>query len=111
MKTAPFDESIDLTRRRLLLGLTATPFFFNSAWASTTNTPDVVIIGAGAVGLGAAKTLLAKGISFLLIEAQSRIGGRAYTDHHTFGVPYDMGCHWLNYGRINPWIDYGNIRQ
>ena len=43
----------------------------------------------------------------MLIEAQNRIGGRAYTDHHTFGVPYDMGCHWLNYGNLNPWIDYG----
>jgi len=100
-------DRVDLTRRRLLLGLAAAPFFINSAWASAPNNPDVVIIGAGAAGLGAAKTLSDLGISFLLIEAQSRIGGRAYTDLHTFGVPYDMGCHWLNYGRINPWVDYG----
>ena len=65
----------------------------------------MVIIGDGAGGMGAAKTLSDLGISFLLIEAQSRIGGRAYTDHYLFGVPYDMGCHWLNYGRINPWIE------
>jgi len=100
-------DSVDLTRRRLLLGLAAAPFFINSVWASVPKNPDLVIIGAGAAGLGAAKTLSDLGISFLLIEAQSRIGGRAYVDHHTFGVPYDMGCHWLNYGRINPWIDYG----
>ncbi len=99
---------VDLTRRRLLLGMAAVPFLIHSAsWASTSKNPDVVIIGAGAAGLGAAKTLADMGISFVLIEAQSRIGGRAYVDQHTFGVPYDMGCHWLNYGRINPWIDYG----
>jgi monoamine oxidase len=107
MKNPSGDNSVDLNRRRLLFGLAATPFFLNSAWAATPANPDVVIIGAGAAGLGAAKTLSDKGISFVLIEAQSRIGGRAYTDHHTFGVPYDMGCHWLNYGKLNPWIAYG----
>ncbi len=99
---------VDVTRRRLLLGMAAAPFFIHpSSWASTPSNPDVIIIGAGAAGLGAAKTLTDLGISFIMIEAQSRIGGRAYTDHHTFGVPYDMGCHWLNYGRVNPWFDYG----
>jgi hypothetical protein len=104
------NDTVDLTRRRLLLGLAAAPFIINSARAAAPKSPDVVIIGAGAAGLGAAKTLSDLGISFLLIEAQSRIGGRAYTDHYTFGVPYDMGCHWLNYGRINPWIEYGKTK-
>jgi len=111
-KTTVSEKAGGLTRRRLLQGLAAAPLFFQSipwskAWASTPSNPDVVIIGAGAAGLGAAKTLTEKGISFVLIEAQSRIGGRAYVDEHTFGVPYDMGCHWLNYGQINPWIAYG----
>ena len=101
------NTTVDLIRRRLLLGLAAAPFAINTTWAAAPKNPDVVIIGAGAAGLGAAKTLSDRGISFLLIEAQSRIGGRACTDLHTFGVPYDMGCHWLNYGRINPWIEYG----
>jgi len=105
------NTSVDLTRRRLLLGLAAAPFVINSVWAATPNNPDVVIIGAGAAGLGAAKTLSDLGVSYLLIEAQSRTGGRAYTDLHTFGVPYDMGCHWLNYGRINPWIEYGKTNE
>jgi len=108
MNKLSFRSTMDLTRRRFMAGLAATPFFINSVWASPPKNPDVVIIGAGAAGLGAAKTLSDLGISFVLIEAQSRIGGRAYVDHHTFGVPYDMGCHWLNYGpRINPWINYG----
>ncbi len=109
MGRLPSLDRVDLTRRQLMLGLTATPFFIKSVWAATPKNPDVVIIGAGAAGLGAAKTLSDLGISFVLIEAQNRIGGRAYTDHHTFGVPYDMGCHWLNYGRrINPWNKYGS---
>jgi len=108
MNRSSSHDTIDMTRRKVLMGLAATPFFINPVWASIPRNPDVVIIGAGAAGLGAAKTLSDKGISFVLIEAQSRIGGRAYTDHHTFGVPYDMGCHWLNYGdRINPWRKYG----
>jgi monoamine oxidase len=78
--------TVDLTRRHLLLGLAAAPFVFNSVWAAAPKSPDVVIIGAGAAGLGAAKTLSDLGISFLLIEAQSRTGGRAFTDHYTFGV-------------------------
>jgi len=108
-KKTTVEMQVDLTRRRLLLGLMSIPFFIHApAWASTPKNPDVVIIGAGAAGLGAAKTLSENGVSFVLIEAQSRIGGRAYTDHHTFGVPYDMGCHWLNSGaKMNPWINYG----
>ncbi len=116
MNSVAANAKVDLTRRRLLLGLAAAPFLFQSAsrsaaWASTAKNPDVVIIGAGAAGLGAAKTLSDLGISFVLIEAQSRIGGRAYVDERTFGVPYDMGCHWLNYGRINPWIDYAKTNE
>jgi len=107
MKKSSSHDKVDLTRRCLLLSLAAAPFIVKSAWAAAPKNPDVVIIGAGAAGLGAAKTLSDLGISFLLLEAQSRIGGRAYTDHHTFGVPYDIGCHWLNYGRINPWINFG----
>ena len=66
---------MDLTRRHLLLGLAAAPFVINSVWAAAPKRPDVVIIGAGAADLGAAKTLTDLDISFLLIEAQSRIGG------------------------------------
>ena len=81
---------MDFTRRRLLLGLAAAPFFFNSAWAAAPKNPEVVIIGAGAAGLGAAKTLSDLGISFLLIEAQSRTGGRAYTDYYTLNIRYQL---------------------
>lgn len=105
------NNNVGLSRRKFLAGLATVPFFINQVRAAAPKNPDVVIVGAGAAGLGAAKTLSELGISFVLIEAQNRIGGRAYTDHHTFGVPYDMGCHWLNYGRINPWIEYGKNNE
>ena len=54
--------------------------------------PDVVIIGAGAAGLSAARTLIAQGKSVVIVEGSGRIGGRAYTENYTFGVPYDHGC-------------------
>ena len=43
---------------------------------------DVIIIGAGISGLAAARKLqedLADDVSFLVLEARDRIGGRTYT--------------------------------
>jgi monoamine oxidase len=65
--------------------------------------PDVVVIGAGAAGLAATRTLIEDGFSAIAIEARDRIGGRAWTDHETFGVPFDRGCAWLHSGDLNPW--------
>ncbi|WP_120497485.1 NAD(P)/FAD-dependent oxidoreductase [Kiloniella sp. EL199] len=64
--------------------------------------PDVVVIGAGIAGVTAARTLMQKGVSVLVLEARDRIGGRAYTECETFGVPYDHGCAWLHSADKNP---------
>ena len=58
--------------------------------------PDVVVIGGGSSGLAATAELMKQGKSVVCIDAMNRKGGRAYTDHSIFGVPYDMGCHWLH---------------
>jgi monoamine oxidase len=63
---------------------------------------DIVIVGAGAAGLGAAKRLQALGRSFVVLEAKDRIGGRAFTDTATFGTPWDRGGHWLHSASVNP---------
>lgn len=63
---------------------------------------DVAIVGAGAAGLGAARTLIDAGRTIVVLEAMARSGGRAWTDTTTFGVPVDWGCHWLHSGSINP---------
>ena len=69
--------------------------------------PDVIVVGAGAAGLGATRTLTHKGKTVVLLEATVRTGGRAFTDYDTFGVPYDVGAHWLHYGKANPFKRYG----
>ena len=63
---------------------------------------DVAIVGAGAAGLGAAREARERGLSFVVLEAMDRIGGRAHTDTATFGHPWDRGCHWLHSGSLNP---------
>ncbi len=63
---------------------------------------DVVIVGAGAAGLAAAKTCRARGLTFMLLEAMDRIGGRAHTSSADFGVPFDIGCAWLHAADRNP---------
>jgi monoamine oxidase len=65
---------------------------------------DAVVIGAGAAGLTAAKTLVEAGHSVRVLEARDRIGGRAYTDTATFGVPVDLGCAWLHNAEVNPFV-------
>lgn len=64
--------------------------------------PDAVVVGAGIAGLQAAKTLQEAGHSVALVEAAGRIGGRAFTERASFGVPFDHGCSWINAGSVNP---------
>ena len=93
--------SPSLTRRAVLGGLAALALPFPRAFAQD---PDVVIIGAGAAGLAAARTLIDKGRSVVVIEARDRIGGRAWTDNTSFaGIPFDHGCSHLHTSNKNPW--------
>lgn len=64
---------------------------------------DLVIIGAGAAGLAAAKAALAAGLNIELVEASGRIGGRGHTDTTTFPAPFDLGCQWLHAASVNPY--------
>lgn len=63
---------------------------------------DVVIIGAGAAGIGAGLALSRLGVPYIILEAKHQVGGRSFTDVETFGRPWDRGCHWLYSADINP---------
>ena len=65
---------------------------------------DVVIVGAGCAGLAAAKRLRAAGLTFTVVEAMDRIGGRAWTTTDDFGVPFDIGCAWIHAADRNPFF-------
>ncbi|MGO4570708.1 flavin monoamine oxidase family protein [Microvirga sp. 2TAF3] len=70
---------------------------------------DVAIIGAGAAGIGAARQLIAAGLSVRVLEARNRIGGRTITIPLK-GHPIDLGAHWLHAGPINPLVKLGRER-
>jgi monoamine oxidase len=73
-----------------------------SAAAPRTGGIDVVIVGAGAAGIAAARRLAAAGRRFALVEASTTVGGRCITDTTVFGVPFDRGAHWIHMPDINP---------
>ena len=62
----------------------------------------MAIIGAGAAGIAAARRIAAANRRFVLLEATSRLGGRCVTDTTIFGVPFDLGAHWIHRPDGNP---------
>ena len=65
---------------------------------------DIVVIGAGAAGIAAARRIKAAGRSVVVIEASPRIGGRCRTDPALFGVPFDRGARALYNPDGNPLV-------
>ena len=63
---------------------------------------EVVVIGGGAAGIGAARRLRDAGVRALILEARGRLGGRAWTVE-VGGFPVDLGCGWLHSAKRNPW--------
>lgn len=64
---------------------------------------DVIVVGAGLAGLTVAKELEKAKRSFLVLEAQNRIGGRTKVDT-SFSVPIDLGACWLHGIDKNPLV-------
>ena len=58
---------------------------------------DVVIIGAGAAGLAAARQLDEHGIDFVVVEARDRVGGRVFTHRDTATpIPIELGAEFIH---------------
>ena len=68
--------------------------------------PDVVIIGAGLAGLGAAAAVRDAGRRAVVLEASNRVGGRAWTTQPAAlgGVWFDMGAIWFHDAEHNPLV-------
>ncbi|MGE0238198.1 MAG: flavin monoamine oxidase family protein [Parvibaculaceae bacterium] len=62
---------------------------------------DVVIVGAGLAGAAASCVLAARGVSTVILEARSRVGGRGFTRNFTDSEDLvEFGGSW-----IAPWHD------
>jgi monoamine oxidase len=65
--------------------------------SSTSSRTDVVIIGAGAAGLAAARALHEQDIDVVVLEARERIGGRILTLHDpNTPVPIELGAEFVH---------------
>ncbi|MGJ5175079.1 flavin monoamine oxidase family protein [Bradyrhizobium oligotrophicum] len=82
--------------------LAVAPLLGRGANAAVPREADIVVIGAGAAGIAAARRIAAANRKVLLLEASSQTGGRCITDSSTFGVPFDRGARWLFNADSNP---------
>ncbi len=98
-----------MTRRRFLsasAALAATPAF-SGARAGAAPLPreaDIVVIGAGAAGIAAARRVMAANRKVIVVEAANQVGGRCQTDASTFDLPFDRGARWMYNPETNPMI-------
>jgi monoamine oxidase len=60
-------------------------------------TTDVVVIGAGIAGLCAARSLRARGLGVIVLEARDRPGGRVFTARdHLWPLPIELGAEFIH---------------
>jgi monoamine oxidase len=92
---------IPASRRSFLASSVAMAASPALAFPASTGT-DIIIVGAGAAGIAAARRIAAGGRKLALFEATNRVGGRCFTDTRTFGHPYDRGARWIYSPDTNP---------
>lgn len=69
--------------------------------AATANglSADVIVVGAGFAGLSAAREVVKRGISTLVLEARDRVGGRVLNHPIGGGQVMDVGAQWIGPGQ------------
>ncbi len=97
-----------ITRRDFLAASAAsaiTPLLNGKARAAPLpREADIVVIGAGAAGIAAARRVIALNRKVIVLEATGQIGGRCLTDTTTFDAPFDRGARWIHNPDSNPMI-------
>jgi monoamine oxidase len=64
---------------------------------------DVLVIGAGAAGLAAARALADARRQTIVLEARDRIGGRVWTDRAFASIPVERGAEFIHGERADTW--------
>ena len=93
-----------LTRRDALAGVASTLSY--PAIAGLRGEPDfdVLIVGAGAAGIAAARRILVAKRTVAILEASDRKGGRCFTDVSSFNLPYDQGARAIHLPAQSPLV-------
>src|SRR4051794_19894869 len=81
------NHAMTITRRDFLAAsaASAASALSGRAWAAPLpREADIVVIGAGAAGIAAARRIMAANRKVLVLEATGRVGGRCLTDSTTF---------------------------
>lgn len=95
-------RGLAFSRRGLLAGAACLPFS-RAAFGAAFDT-EVVVIGAGAAGLAAARELIALKRDVVVLESSGRVGGRLFTETG-LGAPYDAGGRYIHWAERNPWTN------
>src|SRR3978361_2123955 len=101
----PGNHDMTMTRRNFLsasAALAVTPVFTGRAMAAPLpREADIVVIGAGAAGIAAARRIMAANRKVIVVEATSQVGGRCQTDTTSFDVPVDRGARRVHHPATN----------
>src|ERR1700678_3733937 len=97
-----------ITRRELLAASAAAAVLASrgnrASGAPLPREADIVVVGAGAAGIAAARRIQAANRKVIVLEADARLGGRCWTDSAAFDVPFDRGARWLHNPETNPMV-------
>src|SRR5215475_1826989 len=106
VSSSPGNHDMTMTRRSFLsasAAFVATPVLYGRAFgAPLPREADIVVIGAGAAGIAAARRIQAANRKVIMVEATNQIGGRCITDTTSFDVPFDRGARWMHNPDTNP---------
>src|SRR5262245_59696532 len=64
---------------------------------------EVVVIGAGAAEIAAARRLEAAGRDVIVLEARDRVGGRVWTARDLAPFPIDLGAEFVHGEHVRTW--------